>query len=506
MENKKSRDIHEENRKGQNRGFGGISSFQLRLRDLLRVCAAHVPVRWVVQGNLAPLSTRIALVLLLCCTAAGAVTVHKNDDTTVSGDITAIDGGNLTIAGKPKPVVIPLEDIAQVVIKEPVAATPAPPPPTPAADENSNQNSPSLLGILFGGQTYHSSAAPTKAPVAPATPVVTTSTHPTTHPTSQPDQGPAVAVTLTDGDTLHAKLGSWADQKLQLNLSGGQSMEIPSTAVTELWFAAADLREKAGKVTVEPGPEDVAFVAKDETVIAVKGLALGIAGQSLQFRYDDQDRKINLSKLVGLLLRGNAPLPLHGFHQRIGTESGDRISGSLIGLDHGSILLNTPAAAVRIPLASITTIDFVNGRVTSLCDLKPTKVVQTPYFGRLIPYRVDQSLTGGPLILSDGPCNRGIAVHSRCVLEYELSGEADHFKTRLGFQQPDGMNGRVEARVLADGKVLYENPDARGNQPPIDIDLPITGVRTLTLEIDFGKDQDVGDRVVWANPRLIRGK
>ena len=27
------------------------------------------------------------------------------------------------------------------------------------------------------------------------------------------------------------------------------------------------------------------------------------------------------------------------------------------------------------------------------------------------------------------------------------------------------------ARVLGDGKVLYENPDARGDQPPIDVDV-----------------------------------
>ena len=28
---------------------------------------------------------------------------------------------------------------------------------------------------------------------------------------------------------------------------------------------------------------------------------------------------------------------------------------------------------------------------------------------------------------------------------------------------------------------------------------------TLSLEVDFGRGQDVGDRVVWANPRLVKG-
>jgi hypothetical protein len=32
----------------------------------------------------------------------------------------------------------------------------------------------------------------------------------------------------------------------------------------------------------------------------------------------------------------------------------------------------------------------------------------------------------------------------------------------------------------------------------------VSGVKTLSLEVDFGRGQDVGDRVVWANPRLLR--
>jgi hypothetical protein len=160
---------------------------------------------------------------------------------------------------------------------------------------------------------------------------------------------------------------------------------------------------------------------------------------------------------------------------------------------------------MKIRLSSISSIDFLNGRVSSLCDFKPTKVEQTPYFGRVMPYQIDKSLTGGPMVLSDGQCPRGIAVHSHCLLEYDVTGY-DRFKTRLGFQVPEGTSGRVLARVLGDGKVLYENLDARGDQPPIDIDVPLTGVKTLTLLIDFGKDQDVGDRVIWANPRLVRLK
>ena len=41
--------------------------------------------------------------------------------------------------------------------------------------------------------------------------------------------------------------------------------------------------------------------------------------------------------------------------------------------------------------------------------------------------------------------------------------------------------------------------------PHIVIDLDVKGVGTLTLSVDFGRREDVGDRIVWADPTLIRG-
>jgi hypothetical protein len=439
--------------------------------------------------------------LLFLASVSSAATIHKTDDSVVTGDPLSIKDGKITVSAQPAQVSIPLDDIMQIVMKDsssPVVVKPPAPPPAPAAPAD-NADSGSVLGSLFG--SGHS-AGPKKA-VAPATARAEIAVAPTTKPTTQITNAPLVQMTLTDGDVLHAKLFSWADQQLSLKLTAGPSLTIPSTAITQIWFGTPDQLAKAKALTVEPGPEDVAFVAKDNDVIAVKGLVQGVFGDSLQFRYDDKDRKIGLGKLVGILLRGNSPVPLAGFHQLVHIDTGDQFSGTLAGIDHDALLLATPAATMKIQMSSISSIDFVNGRVSSLCDLKPTKVEQTPYFGRVMPYQVDKSLTGGPLVLSDGPCARGIAVHSRCVLEYDVAGY-ERFKTKLGFQQPEGSQGRVLARVLGDGKVLYENPDARGDQVPVDIDVPVTGVKTLTLLIDFGKDQDVGDRVVWGNPRLVR--
>jgi hypothetical protein len=451
-------------------------------------------------------ASQLLIAFLAFTSFCSAAVVQKIDDSTLTGTLNSIDNANLTLKTT-KPISIPFDEITQITMKDQPASVPVTPPPKPAVVNQAEEDGPnlggSLLGALFGSSHSQARADNPTVPIAAPPPISSSTTRPAT---SQPVSVAGV-FNLTNGDRIHATLNSWADQKLSTHLPNGNPLEIASNTVSLIWLGTLDLQSKAQKLTVEPGAEDIAFVTKDNDVVAVKGFVQGIAGDSLQFRYGDEDRKIKLAKIVGLQLRSNSPAPITAFHQVINTDTGDRFSGTLSAIDHDWVVLTTPAGKpMKVLQTSITTIDFLNGRVSFLTDLKPTQVEQTPYFGRVIPYRVNQSLTGGPLMLSDGPCPRGIAVHSRCVLTYDISSGFDRLKTKLGFEQPDGHQGRVLARVLGDDKVLYENPDARGDQPPIDIDVPLTGVKTLVLEIDFGKDQDVGDRVVWANPRLLRGK
>ena len=58
--------------------------------------------------------------------------------------------------------------------------------------------------------------------------------------------------------------------------------------------------------------------------------------------------------------------------------------------------------------------------MTFLSDLTPAKVEETPYFGHRLPWRRDVNLTGEPLKINGQSFDRGLAVHSRCILTYDL--------------------------------------------------------------------------------------
>jgi len=139
-----------------------------------------------------------------------------------------------------------------------------------------------------------------------------------------------------------------------------------------------------------------------------------------------------------------------------------------------------------------------------LSDLEPSKVEETPYFGRKSPYRRDVALDGSPLKLDDQPIEKGLAVHSRTALTYDLDRRYATFEALVGFDASAGKKGRVDCRVFADGKELYANPDLRAGTPPVRLSLPVSGAEQLRLVVDFGPDEDTGDRVIWANARLYR--
>jgi hypothetical protein len=442
----------------------------------------------------------------------------KIDDTTLAGEIIAFDGRQLTIETKDEKnqatrQTIAVEDLLQVRL---TGGSPTTAPATQPGAVNA------VAGATEGATPQQKRSAMARVlqwvglasagKDGPSTPGADGSAPPSAPTTQQAALLPVWQVKLTNGDSLHGALRGWSNQRLSLAIDKTDLvLDIPADRIAELWHGSAEQVRKARGLHVEAGGGDVAYVIKDADLVAVQGVALGVGQDALNFRYEGQDRAMSLGRVLGVALLASKPAGAQdhsagSFHQSFRLGTGDVISGTWASLRDGSIALTTQwGQEIRLPAGSVNTIDFRNGRVVYLSDLKPARVEQTPYFDRVIPWRADAALDGGPLALADGRYDRGIAVHARCVLEYELGGQFDRFRTIMGFEQPAGAAGRATVRVRADGKPIYEKADARGDGKPQTIDVPLAGARALVLEVDFGRDQDVGDRVIWANARLVRG-
>jgi hypothetical protein len=320
----------------------------------------------------------------------------------------------------------------------------------------------------------------------------------------------AAEVYLADADRLRGEVADMSAESLRLGTRWKTELEIPLLRVRGVWFgsaAPAGTQAAFDKQLAAPSEQDVVFVlAPDKKADQIPATVLGMAEGQLKVRYEDQERSINKDRVLGVVFAAHpSPHKPPEVTQLFALAGGDQLSGKWVGLDAQQLQIETPwNDRITLPAEEVGQIRVRGGKVTMLADLEPIAVEQVPYFGRLIAWRRDLGFDGEPPKLRGKKPARCIAVHSRCVLTYALDGAYDKFKTTLGFDDTAGPRGRVDCRVLVDGREAFSHQDFRVDQEPLTVEVSTAGAKQVSLEIDFGQDQDVGDRILWAEPRLFR--
>ncbi|MHC4664021.1 MAG: NPCBM/NEW2 domain-containing protein [Planctomycetota bacterium] len=193
---------------------------------------------------------------------------------------------------------------------------------------------------------------------------------------------------------------------------------------------------------------------------------------------------------------------------------GSRITGNISGLDSHKLTMKwLREITLNIPVTSIATAYFKNPTYAFLSDLNPSKVEETLYFQeeQEWPWRRDLSVKYGlPLTIRGNVFHKGLGVHSRSVLTYDLRGEYDTFMANVGIDDEviqeanNGREGNVTFRIIGDGKTLFEAENVTVADPPKSVRISVRGVSSLILLVDFGKNFHVQDRADWAEPILIK--
>ena len=354
----------------------------------------------------------------------------------------------------------------------------------------------------------------TPAAAAPATP--TPSPDATTKPdTATPPAKAAepsdlrVIVHLDGASRLSGVLTELAKESLKLRLAVGDPVEIPLAAVRGIWFEGPDNAASApvfAERLREPAATDVAIVrGSDGAVTTIEGAVEGLAEAKLKFEYEGQVRPINQARVMGLVFSARPKMPQSiAIEQVFELTSGDRVTGTWTAIGDGIVRVEGAwGRPLSLPQAAVARVTIRNGKLTYLSDLEPAAVEEVSFLGRPVSYHRDQNLAGGPLKLKTAH-RKGLAVHARTVLTYTLDGHYATFKSMVGFDETPGKRGRVKCRVLGDGRELFTEADLKADQEPKSLELDVKDVKQLTLEVDFGEEEDVCDRVIWGDARLFR--
>jgi hypothetical protein len=159
---------------------------------------------------------------------------------------------------------------------------------------------------------------------------------------------------------------------------------------------------------------------------------------------------------------------------------------------------------VDVPVMMLAEIRCHSDRVVYLSDLTPKAQRIEGRMHRPWPVKLDRSVSGRPIMLSGERFEKGLGVHSRTELDYELAGGYETFVATLGIDDGVRPRGSVVFRILGDGEVLYETAMLTGTSEPHLCRVDVTGVTLLTLVVDYGDSLDLADHADWGGARLLK--
>jgi hypothetical protein len=189
---------------------------------------------------------------------------------------------------------------------------------------------------------------------------------------------------------------------------------------------------------------------------------------------------------------------------RVTTADGTVLTSDRVNLQQRDLHVRLPDGADRpVPLSSVTGIEQINGPLIWLSSITPIESVQIPSFSqRPIPAQMDRTVQGDPMRFNDREFSHGIGVHSYSRLVFPIDASCNAFRTQYAIDGDEPW-ADVTVRIKLDDRVAYEKANVTSNVLSDVVKLDLKGAKRLTLEVDYGENYDVQDRLNWIEPSLL---
>lgn len=116
---------------------------------------------------------------------------------------------------------------------------------------------------------------------------------------------------------------------------------------------------------------------------------------------------------------------------------------------------------------------------------------------------IDASVNGKVLTSHGSRYPNGLLAHAPSRLDYQIDGQYRLFRTQILKQDGVACGDGVVFKVLLDGQAVFPSSVVNSSDAPQDVELDVTGARTLTLVVDQRAGNDC-DWSIWGNPVLVR--
>ncbi len=325
---------------------------------------------------------------------------------------------------------------------------------------------------------------------------------------------PSSLLELADGDLLYGSVESGKGDLLHFRGAGEDLLDV-GVGNLRRWIHLGNAGSRPPETFAPATDGDRLYVATAGGLDHLDGTLSALDGDGFVFESALGKTRKTFAEAVALVLAPEAePKPSTELLALVELGDGTRVTGRLAGLEEGSLtLVPNWTKGLRVRLDRIASIRFRNGRYVYLSELEPAEAVETPFFGGSdalrFPFQRDRSVGGGPLRCGGRTWSRGLGLHSRTVLRYALDGKYDRFRALAGIDDEVlsfAASGSALLRVAVDGKPAFESPPLRAGGEPVPLpEIDVRGAKDLRIEVDYGEDFHVGDRVDLLEPVLIRG-
>ncbi len=298
-------------------------------------------------------------------------------------------------------------------------------------------------------------------------------------------------------------------ERVELRGESLAPIEAPRSALRRLLVKAADDQLLLTACT-EKGPptSDLLWTAAGDRL---EGRLVSLADRVVKFEVAGESVELPVADIAALELAA-APEKLEPPRLAIGLTDGSLLMAVKAVVDPRELRVQL-AGGIEVVSDTPRSICFLltlTGAFRYLSDARPVDYLQTPYAGVAWPFKVDGSLTGGPLWADGQRRLKGIACHSASRIIYKLEPGDKRFRCEAALEDNAGPGGSVVFSVLAirDGKFepLFESETIRTGDAPTQIDLDTAGAQGLALVVDYADYGDQSDHAVWIDARIEKAE
>jgi hypothetical protein len=346
---------------------------------------------------------------------------------------------------------------------------------------------------------------------------------------------PAIWVDLLDGSKLHAEAFTAASGKASVQLSGGVKLEVPTRSILSVRFAEQDAElahqwraivtgernadlivvRKRSMRTVEDGDEPQTVT--EEALDVLDGALLEVGPESVKFDFAGDNIDVKREKIEGLVYYQRAGRELPAPVCRLVDASGSQWALKSLELAGQTLTVVTAAgASAQLPLSAVAKIDFSVGNIAHLAELEPDTgdgeplvslqpAAMTARFGRIFKVSRQPPLGADGFRIAGQRYDNGLSLHSPAALVYRVPEGFRKLHAVAGVDDSIVAPGQFVLQILGDGKELARH-EFRGQEQrgPVTIDLDLAGVRRISIVVDPGDGQDIGDQLNLCEARLTK--